>query len=382
MPLDATAESIQQRFHDLLISYDFARRQRMIALGEYEEDDYVNDARRLLDVEKNARESRQAQEFSKAVHKQEMSSEVNSEVDLLFRERILETDSVVERTIGTSDAVPASLDILSVKAASISRLEPLVASQQWLTEDLIKFVNLPVYRKSAEAKKVRVDKLKTALSYIGLENLPFVIPSFALRQWVPHSTEPFRLMKRKLWENGLATAICCRKLAQIYDQNESALFVAGMFHDIGKSAIIRLYYRVFDEVWKKKLTEARDGRMKEEHDALVDLEPDPIKLRNLMMEFSAPISANIVESFNLKRMMVLPLIEDYASDVSFDEYSEATKLLSKGIAYARYKMLQRHNLISKQEAKAFFAVNQISTQEIIELRKLSLKRLNLNIASY
>ncbi len=382
MSLSYQSDLVTDRFHDLLISYQFARKQRLLVLGE-EDDEFgenVDDTRHLLDVEVSARENRQVEEFSKAVCKQEMTNELNAEISAEFRVRVLDVENITENIIGINDTIPAILDILSVRSASIARINPLVANLPWLVDDLIQFVNLPQYRSISNKKKnVRVDKHRTALSYVGLDNLPFVLPSFALRKWIPHSTEPFRLMKRKLWESGLGAAICCRKLAAMSGENEAAAFTAGMFHDLGKSAIIRLYFKIFDEIWKQKLTHARENRLKDEHDGLVDLTPDPAMLRSLFGEFSSSLSASIVEHFNLKRFIFLPAMEEHASDLPYEKMSPAGQILSKGIAYSRYKTLQRHNLISKDEAKAHFKRSHLKAEEVIALRKLSLKRLNIRL---
>lgn len=140
-----------------------------------------------------------------------------------------------------------------------------------------------------------------------------------------------------------------------------------------------MYLRTFDEVWKKQLSEARDLRLKEEHDALVDMEPEPTLLRNLMLEYSANLSAYVVETFALKRMIVLPAMEEFAQGCPLSDMSPMGQVLVKGISFSRYKLLQRHNLLAKHEAKILFKENQISTDEIIELRQLSLRRLHLRM---
>ncbi|NTS76715.1 HDOD domain-containing protein [Catenovulum sp. SM1970] len=374
-------KDIHARFHNLLISYDFARRQLLVASGNTDDElGFELNKRELLEVEREAKETREVEQFHKAVNVQEMTVALNKEVEERFLEKIQDVELVIENVTQANDSIPAILDILAVRAASIARVDPLVANLPWLADELIQFVNLPQYRSASNKKKnVKVDKHKTALSYIGIENLPYVIPSFALKKWIPYSTEPFRLMKRKLWESGLAAALCCKKLAQLQELDDKAAFVCGMFHDLGKSAIVRLYLRTFDQIWKEKLTHARDKRLKEQHDALVELTPNPELLRDLLQQHSSVLSAKIIESFNLKRFIVLPAFEENAEQLEFGQLSPMAQVMRKGIAFSRYKTLQKHNLITKDEAKQFFKLNHISTQDVIELRKLSLKRLNLRL---
>ncbi|MCU4674265.1 HDOD domain-containing protein [Catenovulum sp. 2E275] len=381
------SDLLHTRFHDLLISYDFARSHNGLGLDELDllGEEQVQQ-RQLLDIEQQAKSER----IDKAKHKQanqaQQSIELNKKVSEMVLTQLDDMDLIYQDVLQIQDAVPAILDILTVRAASIGRVEPLVSSMPWLTQDMIKFVNLPIYRKQEDGKKpIRVDRCKTALGYIGIDNLKLVVPSFALRKWLPHSTEPFRLMKRKLWESALGTGIACRRLAQLNDQDPSIAFALGVFHDLGKSAIVRLYLRTFDLEWKQQLKAARDMRKKDLHDALVDLEPKPETLRDLLLTHSAPLSLKLLEKFNLKRLNLAQPLAIYLSgkpDHS-DSYaranSEMAEILKKGICYARYKVLQRHGLIAKHEAKIFFKENKLTATEIKELTKLSLIRLNLRL---
>ncbi len=381
------SDLLHMRFHDLLISYDFARSHN----GMEPVSDEIFEAdpdheRKLLAIEQQAKSKRVHEEANKKANKEMQSVELNQQVSDLVLEQLNDVDFIFNEILQIQDAIPAILDILSVRAASIGRIEPLVSSMAWLAQDMIKFVNLPIYRKQAEGEKpIRVDRCKTALGYIGIDNLKLVVPSFALRKWIPHSTEPFRLMKRKLWESSLGTGIACRRLAILNDQDPAVAFALGVFHDLGKSAIVRLYLRTFDNEWKRQLKLARDQRQKELHDALVDLEPEPQTLRDLMFEHSAELSYKLLDKFNMKRLNLseplrVYLSGDYAySDTFGRRNAELAKVLNKGVCYARYKSLQRHGLIAKHEAKIFFKENKLTGAEIKELNKLSLVRLNLRL---
>lgn len=379
------------RFHDLLISYDFARNHNGLDFNfddEIELDGEADD-RELLAVEQQAKLARDNAEQTKIHNQAQQAVILNQTVSQLVTDKLQDTAFIFDEVLQIQDAIPTILDILSVRAASIGRIDPLVSSLPWLSLDLIKLVNLPVYRKQVQGEKpIRVDRSKTALSYIGLDNLKMVIPSFALRKWIPHSTEPFRLMKRKLWESSLGAGIACKRLAQLYDQDPGVAFALGAFHDLGKSAIARLYLHTFDNEWKSQLKAARDQRQKSLHDALVDLEPDPTTLRDLMLEHSTDLSVRLVERFKLKRLNLASPLTAYVKG-GLDKTDEArvehanhqamADILKKGICYARYKILQRHGLIAKHEAKIFFKENGLSSSDIAQLNKLSLVRLNLRL---
>lgn len=376
------SDILHARFHDLLISYDFARSHNGFEFAEVDTFGAMSNQveRELLAVEQQAKSERDAVVATKNINQQEKSAELNQTVSNLVLEQLTDVTYVYNEILQIQDAVPALLDILSVRAASIVKLDPLVSTLPWLSADLIKFVNLPVYRKGEGGQKpIRVERSKTALSYIGLDNLKMVVPSFALRKWIPHSTEPFRLMKRKLWESGIGAGIACRKLAQLNDEDPDLAFTMGVFHDLGKSAVVRLYLRTFEQEWRRQLKAARDERLKVEHDALVNLEPDAETLRNLLLNHIGNLTADLIKEFNLKRLNVSTPIAEYANAKNITDLSPMAKILSKGVCYSRYKLLQRHGLIAKHEAKIFFKENHLSHQDIAELNKLNLTRLNLRL---
>lgn len=57
--------------------------------------------------------------------------------------RLEDIDLVIKDTVGIDDNVPAILDILATRAASVGRLEPLINDLNWLGRELVTLVNLP-----------------------------------------------------------------------------------------------------------------------------------------------------------------------------------------------------------------------------------------------
>ncbi|EWH09357.1 hypothetical protein DS2_13204 [Catenovulum agarivorans DS-2] len=369
---------INTRFHDLLISYDFARKHNGAHLQAMAEMFTEQEQRQLLDVEVKAKSERDAVEQAKEQHRQKKDLELNQLVSDSVIEQLNDVDNIFENTLNIQDSIPAILDILSVRAANIARIEPLVMNLAWLEQDMVQFVNLPGYRPTKEGKPIRVDKARSALSYIGIDNLKMVVPTFALRKWIPHSTEPFRLMKRKMWEAGLGAAVSCKRLALIHNLDQNIAFTAAAFHGLGQSAIVRLYLRRFDAIWKEQLEFARERRLKQDHEAIAALEPSGEALRNLMIDHTPRLSAELIKRFDLKRLMIHPPMQEYAA-ADVREMSPLAVIMNKAICYSRYKLLQRHGLIAKHEAKIYFKENNLTAAEVTELNKLSMRRLNLRL---
>lgn len=373
-------EMLYSRYHDLLISQKFAQQQigfihtLDITYGE----DFT--ARTLLEVEAIAHKKREKKENKNHQFIAQVNTELHQQIQQQIDDYLNDVDYIYQEIVQIQDNIPAVLDILAVKSASVGRIDTLVKDMLWLGEDILKLINLPQYRQEKDPKKVvKVDSPSLALRYIGLDNLKMIVPTFSLKHWTPHSTFPFKLLKRKLWENGMATAIAARGLAQKNEVDPYQAFVLGMFHDIGKLAVVRLYLRVFDSLWEKNTREARENGKKDLHTALSGLSPDPLFLRNLMAEKSAAVSLDLISRMSLKYLPITHAMSEIANKVPVKQASSLAQTVLKARAYSHYKFLQKHVLIEPDEAKSLFSYYQFTGTELKLLASMSLQNLQLRI---
>ncbi|WP_017446109.1 HDOD domain-containing protein [Gayadomonas joobiniege] len=369
-------EILQQRFYDLLISYDFAKNSQGTHFG-----DFSQEVSSFLAVDMKAKKSRDNEKKALESRKQKLSDELHQTIYDLMGQAVPDTQGLYEKTVAINDALPALLDLLSVRAASVSRIEPLVKEIRGLEGDLIQFINLPGYRKENNGQPVKVDNIRVALSFIGIENLKLVVPCLVMRRLLPASTEPFTLLKRKIWEFNLAAAISSRRLAQFYEVDDAGVFVASLFQGLGQIAVSKLYFNLFEEVRRDALETARKAVQKEDYQALLMIEPDGQALKNLILEFSENISLDLVDYMQLKRLAVSKIMHPQTDKNERPEQSRARQALFKGTAYGRYKMLHRHKLLSTTEAKVYIRECKLNSSEIKVLNQLSMTRLNLRMAS-
>ncbi len=380
MRSELLANILNARFHDLLLGHDFAKRQ----LGfihtldlEYGE---PMPSRTLLEVEVHAEKKRNQQHSKQSKYHAEVSADLHQQIEADIFEKLNDLDYIYYEVSKIQDAVPTIMDILAVKSASVGRLDPLVKDLTWLGSDLLKLINLPQYRQDKDPKKsVKVDNPSLALRYLGIENLKFVIPTFALQHWTPHSTQPFRLLKRKLWENGMASAICARELAQMHDLNPYQAFTLGMFHDVGKIALARLYLHTFEQIWQDNVTQARDDHDKDRHTALISLSPDPLFLRNLMLEQSYELSKRLLEKMAFRYLPLSGFMAELHNISEPRDMSPMGRVVAKAICFAQYKKLKEHGLVEPDEVKKWFTHMQFSRLELKNLSSISLTNLQLKI---
>ena len=380
------AQALSERAHDLLISLNFAQKQIGyihtfdISYGE-------NIAQRtMLEVEIAAAAKRQESSTSHHKYIAKASKHLHTVIEEAITKQLHDLDNIYHEVIGIQDSVPAILDILAVRSASVGRLEPLVNDLSWLGRELVSLVNLPQYRKkNSKGTSIKVDTPALALRYLGLENLQMVIPTMAVRHWMPHATEPFTLMKRKLRELSMSTAIAAKELAPFFGVKEQHAFTLGMLLELGKVALIRLYLRTFEKVWQAKVQIARDKKQKDLHTALMELSPDPLFLRNLLIEHSAEISRKLIEKMELRYLPFNTVMEEYAqtylpnSHKNIADPLPLTQVMQKAYGYAQLLVLKDSQLIEDDEAEILLNHLELTEEMRQQLAKCAFHNLQLTI---
>lgn len=376
-----TANVLEQRAHDLLLGHNFAQRQiGYIHTLEINYGEPIKQ-RTLLEVEMAAHTKRKETSTAHHKYRAQASQQLHNAIEAAMKKQLADIDSVLHETIGIEDNVPAILDILSVKSASVGRLEPLVNDLSWLGRELVTFVNLPYYRKQRNKHtSVKVDSPSLALRYIGLDNLKFVVPTFAVRHWMPHSTEPFPLLKRRLRDNSMACAIAAQEIAKFNGVNEIHAFTLGMLLDVGKIALVRLYLRTFELVWRRKVTLAREEQHKDLHTALLELKPDPLFLSTLLSEQSLKITAKVIEKMAFRYLPFNYVMEQLTTGLAKgDSLLPLTAVMQKARCYSQYVTLTEHQLVESDEAQRWFEYIDFSKAELQHLEKVNLQNFHIKL---
>jgi hypothetical protein len=232
--LNNSISSIHQRALSLCISRDFADKQSgKINLVDQQGSEQKTPRRELLNVEKEIQQEKIVAAHGEEHFRNQVTKvfydQVRSQVNKAFDNKIY----LYQNILCIEDAAPAILELLSLRATSINRIQPLASSLPWLATDLINLVNKPQYRKRAD---VQVSDARLALSFIGLDNLKLVMPTFILKHWLPDTTAPYGLMKRKLWNDSLSVALAASALAKDKKLNCYTAFTTGMLSNIGQLA--------------------------------------------------------------------------------------------------------------------------------------------------
>jgi hypothetical protein len=370
-----TISAIHQQAISLSIKKEFAeKRHGKINLVDFQGSEQENRRRELLSVEIKAQQEKIIAAHGEEHFRKQVMATFFAQVNKQVNEEFDNKAHLYNNVLSIEEAAPIILELLSLRATSINKIKPLATSLPWLATDLINLVNKPQYRKRAD---VQVNDAKLALSYIGLDNLKLVMPTFILKHWLPTTTAPFTLMKRKLWNDSLAIALASKALAEHSGANAYAAFTTGMLSNVGQLAITRCFLNTYNRMYKQELRDAFNAKDKRLHNILVKIENSPELLLEQLILRSSKLSAELIELMNFDRLPITEAMFDLAYAETIDKMSPIAQLVTKAKVYVDYRNLVKANLISDEEIALLFESAKLSKTEISLLNKSDIDHIKL-----
>jgi hypothetical protein len=375
-------DEIQHRFYNLLIGLEMA--QEVAGFDDdkkvkFEQTEQSNSRRELLRVEKIAIRDKDLNERSEANFNNSISDKIHDEIILRLEEQLKDHDYLYEKLLNVHEKFPEVIDIMSVRAASTSRIESAISPIQWLQADLLKMVNMPKYRKTDKrGKVVAIDNLRVALNFLGVDNLKMVVPSLALRRWIPQITDPYPEIKGRLWEHAIGSSMACKRIAEVSELPASHAFTLGMLHEVGTLIVVKLYFRLFDQVLQDAMKEAHDEKLRDEYTALTKITPSGNFLQKIMRKYSLSASQQVIHQMGLKRVFIANAMEEFATGVALQKMSPMGQVLAQGDAYNKYRMLKSYKLIQMDEAKQYLRLFRMPPGALSVLKSTDLRKLSLS----
>jgi HD-like signal output (HDOD) protein len=367
--------SIHQRALSLSISKDFAEQQHgKINLVDHQGSEQENRRRELLNGEKEAQQEKIVAAHGEEHFRNQVMNKFYGRVRSQVNKEFDNKTHLYHNILCIEEEAPAILELLSLRATSINKIQPLSSSLPWLSTDLISLVNKPQYRKRAD---VQVNDAKLALSYIGLDNLKLVMPTFILKHWLPSSTAPYGLMKRKLWNDSLSVALAASVLAKDKKLDCYTAFTTGMLSNIGQLAVTRCFLNTYNAMYKKALEKAVEGKDKLLHNVLAKVDNSPELLLEQLTLRSSKLSADLIELMNFVRLPITEAMFDLAYSESIDKMSPIAQVVAKAKAYVNYRSLSKASLIDDKEIILLFKTVKLTKAEVVLLNKSDIDHIKL-----
>jgi HD-like signal output (HDOD) protein len=373
--LNDSISSIHQRALSLSISKDFADQQYgKVNLVDHQGSEQENRRRELLNVEKEAQQEKIVAAYGEEHFRNQVTNTFYQQVRSQINKDFDNKTHLYHNVLCIEDAAPAILELLSLRATSINKIQPLSSSLPWLAKDLISLVNKPQYRKRDD---VKVTDAKLALSYVGLDNLKLVMPTFILKHWLPNSTAPFTLMKRKLWNDSLSIALAAAALAKEAKIDWYTAFTTGMLSNIGQLAVTRCFLETYNDIYLKTVRNAVEVKDKVLHNVLVKIDNSPELLLEQLTLRSTSLSADLIEIMKFDRLPITVPMFDLAYGENIDDMSPVAQVVAKAKVYVNYRSLTKANLINKNEIIPLFNTVKLTKKELSLLSKSDIDHIKL-----
>lgn len=371
---------LQERFLDVLLEvnpqqqrYGMKQRLKSGAAGGATQQ---TTGRTLLDIERQAQQSRQAQQIARLQFIDFTKAHLLDKVaDALFI-RLGNFEAINNTVFNLAHGFPEVLDALSAKAVTLSQLDALISKLDWLKEDLLKLVNQPKYRNKTPSANFIKD-VKPALGLIGIESLKQILPLLALRRCLPHATDPFTSFKTNMWQYSLSVATAAQRLAEETGDNQFVAYCAGLFNSLGYLVVTRNYLRTYNQIKQEELLKARDSRDTQLSDALDGIEADGSFLISCFQEFASIISADLVAQWPLKRIPLRSVMDQRAEGVGYSGANDLTRLIAQAEYFVQAKILRSQSLLTDDEDIAWRQAVQLRADYLEILQNTPLDRLHL-----
>jgi len=370
-----TISTIHQRALSLSISKDFAEQQHgKMNIVHFQGSEQENRRRELLAVEIKAQQEKIVAAHGEEHFRKQVTDIFYAQVRSQVNDEFDNKTNLYHKVLCIEDAAPTILELLSLRATSINRIKPLATSLPWLSAGLVSLVNKPQYKKRAD---VQVNDAKLALSYIGLDNLKLVMPTFILKHWLPTSTAPHGLMKRKLWNDSLSVALAASALAQEKNLDRYTAFTTGMLSNVGQLAVTRCFLSTYNDMYKEELRQAFEDKDKRLHNVLVKVDNSPELLLEQLILRSSKLSADLIELMQFDRLPITEAIFDLAYSENITKMCPIAQLVAKAKAYVNHRSLSKAGLIDDDETKQLFETVKLNKAEISLLNKSDIDHIKL-----
>lgn len=170
---------------------------------------------------------------------QSFGANKNSE-DLLKYETLKAKIIAKAGNIPSLPKVARELILLSSKDnVKIGDIVEKIKTDQGIASKVLMIINSPFY-----GMKKEITSLERAAVYLGLETVKNIAISLSVVNLFNKNFSLYGTTGKKMWEHSFITARLCEEIAKLSKQqlDSEALYLAGLFHDIGKAVLVDFIY--------------------------------------------------------------------------------------------------------------------------------------------
>lgn len=352
-------KQIETDFYRYLIS------KSLLLPEEIEQDSEIPDNRILLDIELAPALARQAEKQESKDLFNALKAQLFQDVEVRVENKLANIEADLWQRYTIDNSLMDAINILMTKAASISRIKPLILKDASLLRNFVNVLNRLGMGKKNSDKPLEPKDAELCLSSLGVEKLRLFMPYLIMHESMKDAGTKFNQTSRKIWQHVQITATAARALA-IEDGNINAdeAYIMALFHEMGATFMLHIVDDSFQEARREVSKQAMENGASKVSHQLAEIKSAIPVLERVMPARAKGLSSNIAAHYNLNFLRLASVLEELEQSMSIDELSPVAKVVAQGRCYSVFKQMFKEELIDKRQAAALLNYYQLDGPKV------------------
>lgn len=359
--------------------YRYLVSKSLLQSEQTEVDSEIPDNRILLDIELGPALKRQADRQASKELFHALQAQLFQLVEERSEEKIAALSPETVRRFSISENLMAAVNILNSRAASISRLKPLLQKETAVLQNMINLLNRFDIGQKSTGKPLELKDAELSLSFLGIDQLRVLLPFLIMHESLKETGRKFNQTSRKIWQHLQITAEAARVLAvEEGASNADEIYMEAIFHEIGAAYILHLLDESFTEAIKEISLQAKESGASEVSHRVSEVKSAAPVLDKLLPLRAGVTSYRLAQQYKLSHVQLGNTLEQLSGAMTFDELGPNARLIAQGRAYAVFKQMFKAALMTKEQAAEYLKYYQLDANKIRLLNKGRYLRVPIN----
>ncbi len=270
-----------------------------------------------------------------------------------------------------SENLMAAINILNTRAASISRIKPLLQKETALLINMVNLLNRFGVGQKTSGKPLELKDAELSLSFLGIDQLRLLLPYLIVHESLKDSGRKFNQTSRKIWQHVQITAEAARQLAKGNDKvNSDEIYIQAILHEIGTTYILHVIDECFEQASRDMGKLAKENGASEVSHQVSEIKSAAPVLDKLLPLRASTISSRLASHYKLSHLSLANTLDELATVLTFDELGPSARLIAQGRAYAVFKQMFKAQLMTKTQASEYLRYYQLDSDNIRMLNQV------------
>lgn len=328
-------------------------------------DSQISDNRILLDIELAPALARQASKQESKDLFNALKAQLFHDVETRVEKRLMAIDDSTYQRFTIAPYLMEAMNIINTKAASVSRIKPLVLRHATLVQNMVNVLNRFDAVKKSSDKPLEKKDAELCLGYLGIETLRVLLPYLIVHESLKDTGIKFHQISRKLWNHVQITAKAASLLATLDDTlDPDEVYMMALFHEMGAAFLLHVVDECFHETRRELSKQAMQSGASEVSHKLAEINSAIPVLDKLMPEKAKALSVDIARRYKMNHFRLASTMEELAQSMSIDDMGATARVIAQARSYAVFKQMYKEELIDKIQATALLNYYQIDSAKI------------------